>query len=178
MSGQGAKQHPLVVYLQSLVEQEGRATLAALRGSLREGHELEGLRVVLPFLGPDAGRGAEDDAVLLAGLFALYPESSSLSLAEALRRVWRPTSGEPARESVEKRFQALLAANRTDLPVHLRHAVSLVAATELGIDWNDLYRAIRYWGHEDDFVRRRCARSFWGSSAQDAGVPDPEPATT
>lgn len=173
MSDERTEKHPLIGYLEALADHENRATLAALRSSLREGNELEALRIVLPFLGPDSHRRAEDDAVLLGGLFALDPESGSLSLAAALRKVWLDTK----RESVEKRFQALMGANRDDLPTHLRHAVSLVAAKKLGLNWNDLYRAIRYWDHPDDFVRRRWARSFWGAKAADAPIPATPPTT-
>ena len=168
---------PLILYLRRLAAHEDRATLAALRMSLRDGHELDGLRVVLPFLGPHVGRRAEDDAVLIAALFALHPETSSLSLPDALRKLWRPEGGHSESGSVEKRFQALLAADRSDLPIHLRHAISLVAPSGLGIHWEDLYRALRYWDHEDDFVRRRWARSFWGVPADDAGESDQESPT-
>ena len=97
---------PVVDQLERLARDQDRATLAQLRGSLQEGRALDGLRVVLPFIkrgGPGATR-AEDDALLLAGLFALHPESGSLSLASALRIVARDS------DSVELRFRALLGA--------------------------------------------------------------------
>ncbi len=177
MTPEQTESHPLVSYLQSLAAREDRATLAALRTSLRQGHELEGLRVVLPFLSHDAGRRAEDDAVLLAGLFALYPEAGPASLAEALRSIWRPSGRGSENDSIEGRFMALLAAARSDLPIHLRHAVSLTAPSGGGIDWDDLYQAIRYWDHENDFVRRRWARAFWGSRVQELDSIADEPAT-
>lgn len=158
--------HPLIAYLQELGERTDRAALAALRASLRERHALEALRYVLPFLGKDAGRRAEDDACLLAGLFALHPESGPLTLAAALRLVWQGGS-----DSTERRFLALLSASRADLPTHLRHAIALAAGKNLALDWNDLYTAVRYWDHDDDFVRRRWARAFWTSSSLDAGTP-------
>jgi CRISPR system Cascade subunit CasB len=158
--------HPLIRYLETLAAREDRATLATLRGSLREGHELDGLRVVMPFLKPDAARRAEDDAVLLAGLFALHPEGGTTSLAEALRKVSLGKGSESESDSIEKRFMALLASDRQDLAIHLRHAVSLVAASGIGLDWDDLYQAIRYWDHQDDFIRRRWARGFWGNPVE------------
>lgn len=170
--------HPLVRYLEALAAREDRATLATLRASLREGHDLEGLRIVLPFLGLDAGSRAEDDAVLVAGLFALHPEAGPASLAEALRRVARANSRESENESIEMRFMALLASDRADLSIHLRHAVSLVAASGVRIDWNDLYKAIRFWDHEKDFVRRQWAREFWGKQLAGTGAGNTESETT
>jgi len=173
MSELQTNKKPLIGYLESVAEGEDRATLAALRGSLRPGHHLEALRIVLPFLSANAARHEEDDAALLAGLFALHPESSALSLAHALSKAWADTGS----DSVEKRFQALLGARRDDLPTHLRHAVSFVASHKLGIDWEDLYRAIRYWDHPDDFVRREWARSFWVGTSQDASASASPPTT-
>lgn len=146
----------LIAYLEQLAERNDRGSLAALRASLREGEVLQALRYVLPFLGRDAGRRAEDDACLVAGLFALHPESGPLTLASALRLAHAHGS-----ESTEARFRALLSARRAALPIHLRHAVALVAGNAFALDWNDLYTTIRYWDHEDDFVRRRWAADFW-----------------
>lgn len=150
----------LVEHLRAVANRDDRATLAALRSSLRPGHELDALRVVLPFLGASSGRENEDAAILLAGLFALHPESGDLSLAKALRIVRDQGS-----DSVEGRFRALLSATRVELATHLRHAVSLVASKHQAIDWDDLYRAIRHWDHEEDFARRRWATAFWADEA-------------
>jgi CRISPR type I-E-associated protein CasB/Cse2 len=158
---------PVVDQLERLARDQDRATLAQLRGSLQEGRALDGLRVVLPFIkrgGPGATR-AEDDALLLAGLFALHPESGSLSLASALRIVARDS------DSVELRFRALLGAGRQDLATHLRHAVTLVASKGLAIDWRDLHTTLRFWDRpaeppHQDRARREWARDFW--SADDA----------
>lgn len=157
---------PVVGWLESLAARSDRGALAALRASLREGRTLDALRVVLPVLGRQAGTQRENDAVLLAGLFGLHPVSGSLSIASALRLVAvRSGSG-----SIEARFRALLASSREDLPSHLRHAVSLVAGSNIGVDWAALHRSIRYWDHDADFVRRQWARDFWASDPFDSAV--------
>lgn len=151
----------LVDHLEELADErdKDRATLALLRGTLQEGRALEGLRVVLPYIprDPMRQRQVEDDALLLAGLFALHPESGALSLATALKIVARTS------ESVELRFHALLGASRKDLPTHLRHAVTLVASHKLAIDWRDLHTKIRFWESTSDRARREWARDFWTS---------------
>lgn len=148
---------PLVDHLEELAARQDRATLARLRASLQEDRSLEGLPTVLPFVPHDrASRSrAEDDALLVAGLFALHPESGSTSLPAALR-VLSQTS-----DSVELRFRALLGANRADLGPHLRHAISLVAGQGVALDWRELHTAVRFWDHPSSRSRRAWARAFW-----------------
>lgn len=154
----------LITYLEGLNgENKDRAALAALRSSLQQENPIEGLRLVLPTLKAGSNRFEEDDAILLAGLFALHPETGSSSIAEALKIVFRKTES----ESIENRFRALLGAKKTELSTHLRHAVSLIGSKQIALDWNDLYRAIRYWDHPDDFIRRKWARSFWAEKNGD-----------
>jgi len=164
MSESTERRDTLVDHLKGLAGRQDRATLAVLRRTLQKEHALEGLSVVLPFVsrdGPWRDR-AEDDALLVAGLFALHPESGSALLPAALQVVARTS------DSVELRFRALLGASREDLPVHLRHAVTLVASHSLAIDWRDVHRAIRYWDHPSDRARRRWARAFWTPGAGNA----------
>ncbi|MBL8602067.1 MAG: type I-E CRISPR-associated protein Cse2/CasB [Myxococcales bacterium] len=158
---------PVVDHLERLARDQDRATLALLRSSLQEGRSLEGLRVVLPFLKrrSEGATRAEDDALLVAGLFALHPESGSLSLASALRIVARES------DSVELRFRALLGADRQDLGTHLRHAVTLIASRGLAIDWRDLHTTLRFWDRpaqppNQDRARREWARDFWSDDTQ------------
>lgn len=161
----------LIDYLEGLAAQEDRAALAALRSSLREGRELDALRIVLPVLPRNAGRWAEDDASLVAALFALHPRSGPLSVAAGLRAMTR--QGES--ESVENRFRALLGTSRADLPNQLRHAVGLLESNDVPIDWRNLYRAVRHWEHPENFVRRQWARDFWGAphdTSSDEGPTD------
>lgn len=151
------REDPLVSFLERCVENRDRAVLASLRSALRPGREFDGLRHVLPFVGAEAGRRAEDDALLLACLFALHPESGELSLAQGLARIY----AESESESTEGRFRALLTSDREDLPIHLRHAVSLLASKKIPIDWRDLHRTIRSWGSSQSNARRQWARDFW-----------------
>lgn len=167
MSSWTSPDDPLVAHLERLEAREDRASLAALRASLQDGRALEGLRVVLPFVRRSesdfAQRRAEDDALLLGGLFALNPESGSLTLADAMRIV----AGDS--DSVEQRFLALLGARRDDLASHLRHAVSLVGSKKLALDWRNLAWAIRGWDRDDDRVRRFWAQRFWTAKSEENG---------
>lgn len=157
MTDTSERQDRLVDHLEELASRRDRAPLARLRRSLDERSALEGLPIVLPFVarhGPPAVR-AEDDALLLAALFALHPESGPTTLAAALREMARTS------DSVELRFRGLLGAERSELGVHLRHAVGLAGSHHIGLDWRDMHEAIRFWDHPSRRARRQWARTFW-----------------
>lgn len=146
--------HPLIAALAAAANNKDRAMLAQLRGSMAEGREA----LAYPFVARYFGHGRrESDLILVAQLFALHPSMGPQSLARALR-VPRKSS-----DSVELRFRALLDADREDLPVHLRHAVSLAKAHKQPIDYQDLLDTIRGWN--GPHKRRAWARDFWGMSA-------------
>src|SRR5690606_20605057 len=131
-----------------------------------EARKLEGLAIVLPFVPHRhmSRERAEDDALLVSGLFALHPESGRTKLPAALR-LFSQTS-----DSVELRFRALLSADRADLGPHLRHAGGLVASQNVAIDWRDLHRTLRFWDHPSSKSRRRWAREFWTAASDDPAV--------
>lgn len=163
-----ALQHrdPLVDRLEELAARQDRAALARLRASLQEDRKLEGLAIVLPFVVRRAAspERAEDDALLVAGLFALHPESGRTKLPTALRLLSQTS------DSVELRFRALLAADKVDLGPHLRHAVGLVASHGSSLDWRDLHLAVRFWDHHSNRSRRQWARVFWISDGNEGTV--------
>lgn len=142
-----------------------RAALAALRRSVgREpGEVVEACRYVDPLLPPWTTGKAEEAFYLVAGLFGWHPTNRTGkdlggSFAE-LAAAQRAAGLEPA--GVERRFVALLDADREDLPQHLRHAVSLLRTNGIPLDFARLLRDVLSWDHPDRFVRRRWARSFW-----------------
>lgn len=159
---------PLVDRLEELAARQDRAALARLRASLQEDRKLEGLSIVLPFIArrEKSPEHAEDDALLIAGLFALHPESGQTKLPSALRLLSQTS------DSVELRFLALLGADKADLEQHLRHAVSLVGSHGVALDWRDLHRTVRFWNHPFNRSRRQWARAFWTSDSDAAAVTD------
>ena len=87
-------------------------------------------------------------------------------------------------DSIERRVIALLGADAESLPVHLRHAVALLAAEELPCDFvllaDDLARWLDPWQDEArDRVRQRWAREFYRQLAKndDNDTPDTTPPT-
>lgn len=167
----------LVRHLESLHECKDRADLAILRRSLGKppGASPDVFRIIGQFL-PESVR-AEEDCFLVAALFAKHPV------------IWKPADDEARHarnfgasmhklklkrqggsEGVERRFSALLAAAREELGDHLRHAISLLAADEVAVDWLQLLDDLGWWHLEDRPVQRRWARAFWRSVENTEGV--------
>lgn len=153
---------PLISALERLAAADNRAALSALRRSLAKDAVAHAYPYVVPFFPNARTPWLERTYLLVAGLFALHPASGPESLATALRRVHAKTDS----DNVERRFVALLDAEREDLAPHLRHVVALARANEIPIDWHDLLRTVRYWNEP---ARREWARDFWGGSSPDEG---------
>ncbi|MCG8555499.1 MAG: type I-E CRISPR-associated protein Cse2/CasB [Proteobacteria bacterium] len=149
----------LIDNLNQLARRDDRAALAALRRGLSPDSVAAAYPYVVPFLPSDAKPFEERAYVLAAALFGTHPVAAARSLATALRTV---QERRPGSDSLEARFVALLDAHIDDLPTHLRHAISLLKAHELGLDWNNLLETLLHWEHEARWVQRQWARDFWG----------------
>lgn len=148
---------------------EDRAALAALRRGLGKppGEAAEMHPYVVPFLPRDGGRWEEDAHYLVAALFAwhqgVWADSGAewdrnfgASFARLAEAEWSESG------SIEKRFVALLNSHRDDLPEHLRHAIGLLRAHEVPVDWAQLLRDIQEWDRGSRSTQRGWACAFWG----------------
>src|SRR5260370_7609437 len=135
-------------YLATLARQEIRAALAALRRGIGTSPDgvVEMLPYVMPFIGEHMPTRRQDDYFLVASLFAAHPliwspardQRELTNLGASFRRLRAAfESG-----SIEKRFVALLNAEREDLPDHLRHPASLLKAPEIPLHCQRLLRAL------------------------------------
>ncbi|WP_234009290.1 type I-E CRISPR-associated protein Cse2/CasB [Deinococcus sp. NW-56] len=70
-----------------------------------------------------------------------------------------------SRPSTEKRFLALLDADRDGLNYQMRQAVTLLATEDLTPDWVRLTTDLLYWG---DRVRRQWAQDFYREISREA----------
>jgi CRISPR system Cascade subunit CasB len=146
--------HPFVSRLYELAARDDRAALAELRRGFQ--NPIATMPYVVPFLRREATRREQDALALVASLFALHPEHGDASLATALARIARDS------DSVGLRFRALLNADAEDLPIHLRHAVTLARSHDIPLDYDDLLRTLLWWGSESKDRQRAWARDFWG----------------
>jgi CRISPR system Cascade subunit CasB len=154
-----------VAHLQALAVRD-RGALAALRRSLAfsPGTHAPAMPWVEPFAADDGTREPQRQALYLAaGLYAAHPHhraNAPFAQGLGLVKIRRKS------DSIERRFIALLSADPETLPVHLRHAVALLAAEELPCDFallaDDLARWLDPWQDEArDRVRQRWAREFY-----------------
>jgi CRISPR system Cascade subunit CasB len=175
--------HHLVEHLNSLVTNRDVGALALLRRGLgREPGEVPAMYShVLPYLAlSDSISGSqrqreEDAALLVASLFALWHQGKGItnpaeriSLGAAFRRLINQSDS----FSLERRFVALLKASRDRLPNHLRHAISLLKAKDIPLDWALLFSDLSQWDQTDQRarhpIRRRWARDFWEHAKEPA----------
>ena len=171
------KSERFVEFLQRLEERKDRGALAALRRGLGmpPGSAPEMHRYVAPWTGGERSRWREDVYYIVAALFAFHPcnwprddSDRYTNLGSSFARIAVGDS----HGAVERRFTALLGVHVEDLPVHLRHAVSLLKSKDAPIDWARLLRDLMFWNDEDRWVQRNWARAFWREAPQDAADDD------
>ena len=149
--------------LVQLKQKDDRASLARLKRGLGKepGEAPEALAVVLRclHLGDNEGRVQKEDvAFLVATLYATHPEHNGQSgnLGDSFRIL-------EVSDSIEKRFTWLLAASdNTALRYRLRQTISLLASKDIAINYTRLLYDLSYWTHDERFVQRAWARSYWG----------------
>lgn len=184
-SSESSPEHRFIRFLMSLLgssktstSQPDRAALAALRRSLGRspGEVAETFPYVIPWCSHLPER-RQDDYFLVAALFALHqgltsPNPSAPSLLHnnfgASYRLVAERSGSA---SIEKRFLSALGASREELDNHLRHAISLMRANSVGVDWLQLLNDLRGWEHPDRYVQRHWAQGYWQKEATPATTP-------
>lgn len=170
-------EHAFTSYLASLVRDERRDALAALRRGLgkRPGQAAEMFPYIVPWLSDSMSLTRQADYFLVASLFASHQISwpaADVGATGGYTGGWtnmgasfRRLNAAASSDSIEKRFVALLNAEREDLPQHLRHAVSLLRAHDVPVDWARLLSDLAGWGREDRRVQRAWAQAFWRHDA-------------
>lgn len=182
------EQKTFIGYLLNLAKEahEDRGALADLRSGLGKepGQMVRVHRHVVPYL---TGKSYDDRwYYLTATLFGMHPKHKEPTEHESNGKKWKevwtigrafrplafpPT--EPKKDSMEARFVALLNAHADDLDDHLRHAVSLLKASEQPLDWFRLFQDLLNWDRPDGRVQLRWARDFYRSDSSTwANVPD------
>lgn len=170
------QQQPFISWLEgvrdSADQSSARGTLAMLRRGLGKepGEDANVMRYVVPWLPEKGGMRAELPYFLVASLFALHPQAGGDGDMGAHFRMLQ--QGKQNEEALERRFTALLSAHEEELGWHLRQAVSLCKANQVAVDWHQLLRDVRGWGHPNRWVQRNWARSFWGRVKEETPVDD------
>ena len=176
------REQAFAAFLDRLNKEQDRGALAALRRGLGKppGQASEMYRYIVRWLSSSEATPyitwREEVYYLVASLFALYPESTwppgqgpgyqrnlgaSFAQLEQTSNQGRQGDGKQA-SSVERRFVALLNSNSEDMHTHLRHAISLLKAKDVAIDWAVLLGDLLWWDSYSRRVQRQWARAFWG----------------
>lgn len=154
-----------IKYLETLVKRKDRAALANLRRGL--GKPPKTAMEMYPYLGQflshETKHNYENAIFIVAALFAYYPDAKSTSgnLGASLRQL------KDESDSIEKRFVALLNAEVDELPNYLRQIIGLLKSKEIAVNWEQLFKDVRFWDSEKSRVREKWARSFWGNPSND-----------
>ena len=151
---------------------DARGSLARLRRSLgRRGvdpaasAEVGGALPPLP-QDPDEAERALDAHLWVAALYAVHAQkmdtpwfggyvAKGASFGASCERLRRSSA------SVDRRFAALLDARWPDLPYRLRQAVTLLAASEVGVDYGRLLRDLLSWDAPGRPVQRQWSLDYW-----------------
>ncbi|MBX3291566.1 MAG: type I-E CRISPR-associated protein Cse2/CasB [Acidobacteria bacterium] len=151
----------LIAYLHGLAKRKDRAALAHLRRGLgkKPGDAMEMYPYVGRFAGERSNEAHERAVFLTAALFADYPDApqNAGDLGSSVKQIAEKS------DSIERRFVALLDADAKDLHYYLRQMFGLLKGNSVPVNWDRLFKDVRNWSHDDRFVQRNWARSFWGS---------------
>ncbi|NJL73501.1 MAG: type I-E CRISPR-associated protein Cse2/CasB [Candidatus Competibacteraceae bacterium] len=146
-------------------ESRARAALATLRKGLGKppGTDLPSLAYIVPRLPSNSRR--HDHYFLVAALFASHPTHSASvgGIGDTFRQVAEKVhSGGVDGTSTERRFVQLLDAHREELPLHLRHAISLARSRDkVPVNYTRLLYDLGNWDQGDRRVQRQWASEFW-----------------
>jgi CRISPR type I-E-associated protein CasB/Cse2 len=163
---------------------EERGTLARLRRSLMYGED--GLVLALGEIPPHHLRGLsmpdQERYVMVAALYAIHrnplpaPAEGGWgrNLGWSLRRLAAGSNEEGAAanevpESLKRRFNALLAADATELLGYLRPLIQLLASKDVSVDWGQLLYDLGGWSRPDRRVAWRWSRSFYNLEQSETG---------
>lgn len=161
------KENKFIGYLLNLAERtDTRGVLADLRSGMTtdNGESPKMHKHIVPYLEEKISRN-DKWFYMIAAVFALhqnYLEKVSVGKAYQLLSV-------TGSDSIEKRFQAMLACREEDLFLHLKQAFRLFKTKNIGIDYFRLIKDLKNWDHPDRWVQKRWARDYYLKSNSNKG---------
>jgi len=153
----------------------GRAVLAELRRGLGQPPGLAPTvgRYVQPFLSSGDSNKQEEAYYLIASLFGLHPSTAAGgNMGHHFARLWG--EGDKPPDNIARRFNILLAADWDTLPDYLRHAIGLLKANDVPVNWAQLLDDVLGWESAGGYVQLRWSRAFWRKRQSDS-QPDNQP---
>lgn len=152
-----------VEWLIKLADQPNkRAVLADLRRGLGQPPGLAPSvgRYAQPFLSADDSPRREETYYLIASLFGWHPMPTvNGNMGDHFAQLWVGEKEPP--DNIARRFNVLLAADWDTLPDYLRHAISLLKANNIPVNWSQLLTDVWYWDQAEGKVQLQWSRAFW-----------------
>jgi CRISPR system Cascade subunit CasB len=163
-------------YLYALRDNDDRGALAHLRRGMGQPpcSNIETASVVERQLAAGTREDVRNACYIVGPLFALHDlDGGSSNMGRHFRELGDPGQDPPP--NVEKRFKALLASEKDELPDALRQAVALLKSKGVPVNWFQLAQDVQSWHFDEgrESVRKRWARSFWNSDRKEAGNMQP-----
>lgn len=153
-------------YLHELSKKDDRGALASLRRGMgqRPGSVIETAGIVERQLAIGTPEDVRNACYIVGSLFALHDQDGGKgNMGRHFRELGEPGQDPPP--NVEKRFKALLASDRDELPDTLRQAVTLLKSKAVPVNWFQLAQDVQSWQFEGgrERVSKNWARSFWNA---------------
>jgi len=156
-----------IEWLEVLNEKDTRAR-AVLRRSLAfdPGAFVPAYPFVEPFLKGEETSWRREMFYLVAGLWAAHWREGLAGVPMSIGRASAAYQVESGSTSTERRFVALLDADRDQLPHRLRQMVGLLK--EQAIDFDALLSGLLYWNNEQKRTQNEWARDFYWNVSMEA----------
>jgi CRISPR system Cascade subunit CasB len=109
-------------------------------------------------------------AVLAAGLFAWVKGDCPQTRGVNFGAAFGANLTLEQKQRREKRFIDLLDTDAEDLPVKLRHAITLIARDGVRLDWVRLIHDLGHWNRPHRRAQKEWARGFWAAPEAEAAT--------
>lgn len=134
--------------------------------------EARGINTLIYYLLPHNLSPAQEEMYfLVATLYPLADADGKGSLGKALRQA----AGKRNRKGLDRRIEALLDADESQLPFRLRQTIHYLHSCRVKVNWSELLSDLLHWNHPDRFVQRKWARDYYAPKISEK--PPEEPST-
>ena len=111
----------------------------------------------------------EETYFLVATLYPLAEGSGKGNFGDAMRQACDPKN----RKGLDRRVEALLDSDTTQLPFRLRQAIKFLKSKRVGVNWQSLLEDLLNWNRPRRLVQREWARGYFALPQQRSDKPSP-----
>jgi CRISPR system Cascade subunit CasB len=111
----------------------------------------------------------QDEWILVAGLFAYYPQKLDRDSPKNFGSSSRGLALANKSEGADRRFRALLDTSIEDIRSPLIALIRQIKSKDIAIDYPQLLADLCRWEHPNEYIQDRWAKSFWGYEPPEGG---------